>query len=391
MANTHPANLGDVLKHLVLCDVLATHMPSRYLESHGGLFEYDLAGVDQGRGGVADFHRLADADPVLALAPFAQTVRPQLQLDGRRGRYPGSVSLANTLLPEASEIIAADAARQTADALCTRLAKEHRRGGALWTEGLDMVKRLARAGDVVLLDPFDLRSKSSEGDNAVDVALHLESQGVTTLLWYPVLDRNAEPLWDFVLRADHASAFWRGEIVMPRPSAGLTGCGIVAANLHDQARELVAQRFLSLVTRLASLEPLLRWSMWPASPDHRSHWGEARGGPPTHDEVAWAIRLTGFPIVLLDEDSDEAVGPLGRTEVRLDRERPEAALEVRERGEWRSLIVTDVAERSLTLNTGRVLRLERFGSDPVVESRDGYDDANVPDLDDDDDEETWWS
>ena len=48
MANDYASNFGDVVKHAVLGAAIENERPVRYLESHGGRLDYDLAELTPG-------------------------------------------------------------------------------------------------------------------------------------------------------------------------------------------------------------------------------------------------------------------------------------------------------------------------------------------------------
>ena len=48
MANEYASNFGDVVKHAVLGAAIENERPVRYLESHGGRLDYDLAELTPG-------------------------------------------------------------------------------------------------------------------------------------------------------------------------------------------------------------------------------------------------------------------------------------------------------------------------------------------------------
>ena len=104
MANPFAANFGDVVKHTVLCAVVENERPSRYLESHAGRLDYDLATLDPGPGGVWDFLERASAFDSLSSSTYAASSGGRWP-DENPGDVPGSIALADAILPEGIEVI----------------------------------------------------------------------------------------------------------------------------------------------------------------------------------------------------------------------------------------------------------------------------------------------
>lgn len=108
MGNEYASNFGDVVKHAVLSTAIEHERPVRYLESHGGRLTYDLAGLTPGRGGVWDFLDVAAQDPALQASAYAKLLRSLAGTADEPGIYPGSVALADALLPTGAEVLAFD-------------------------------------------------------------------------------------------------------------------------------------------------------------------------------------------------------------------------------------------------------------------------------------------
>ena len=100
----HAGNHADVLKHLVLAQVL-THMaakdkPYTLIDTHAGAGGYSLEGryahtKDEFVGGIAKLYRRDDLPP--ALAAYVELVR-QFNGGGSLEQYPGSPAIANLLM-----------------------------------------------------------------------------------------------------------------------------------------------------------------------------------------------------------------------------------------------------------------------------------------------------
>ena len=255
MANTYAANFGDVVKHAVLGEVLVRERPSRYLESHGGRFDYPLAELDPGPGGVWDFLELG-AGRALASCAYAGLLA---QVAGSRhdpGTYPGSIALAAALLPSDSEVVAFELVDTSAAHLTERLAARGRAAAIHAAEGLKGVRALARPGDLVLIDPFHVRERAGEMTAAETFEL-LASRDVATILWYAIYD-PAEYGWPDEIIAAPDRSRWRTRLIGDTTEGGLAGCGFLTAHLSSEAVAAAASIVEELARTLAPVRPGLR-------------------------------------------------------------------------------------------------------------------------------------
>ena len=120
MANIYAANFGDVVKHCVLAEALTRERPTRYLESHAGRFDYALSDLDPGPGGVWDFVEASAGQADLGSSTYARAILDLVGQPGRPGRYPGSIDLADALLPPGVEIVAYELVSSSAANLVDR-------------------------------------------------------------------------------------------------------------------------------------------------------------------------------------------------------------------------------------------------------------------------------
>jgi 23S rRNA A2030 N6-methylase RlmJ len=241
VANTHPANLGDVLKHLVLCELLMQR-PARYLESHGGRYIYDLTDENPGTGGVWDLQTIVQQSPAVGRTAYAMVALENAGTPQWPGTYLGSLALADRLLPLSTPVIAAEikpATRRELERAPWRRSPDRVELSA-GIEGQELVAREARSGDLVLIDPFELEERSAGGLSSYDAFDVAVERGATTLLWYPITQPPDAPFEPF-----DEEAYGRRPRVNPinftlyyrAKAAGLWGCGVVIDNLADVARK----------------------------------------------------------------------------------------------------------------------------------------------------------
>ena len=256
MANTHPANLGDVLKHLFLCEALAAQ-PLTYIESHAGAYSYDLADVpDPGAGGIWDFAQLAATDPVLSDSAYARIAVPRAGTRESPGTYLGSVGLADEILEASAMITAAETNPSTAASLEEALSGTGRTIDLMGDpfEGQDVVTRISGPGTLALIDPFDVHEKSLMGTSSIDAFCQAAKSGATAYMWYPLTEPDQGTPWVEEALAPAGIHPLQLEVRYPEKSAGLWGCGLVAAQVSTSAYLRSAGLWSSLAHGLIEID-----------------------------------------------------------------------------------------------------------------------------------------
>lgn len=233
MANTHPANLGDVLKHLFLCEALSAQ-PLTYIDSHAGAFSYELADApDPGLGGIWDFAHMAAADAVLGGSVYARIALPRAGTPNAPGTYLGSVGLADLVLRPIASIIAAETNEDTAAGLEAAFRHSPRNVQVMGApfEGQDVVANMADSGSLALIDPFDVREKSVGNLSSIEAFRDAALRGATTFMWYPLIEREEDTPWVSEILGPAGIQPLQMEIRSSEKAAGLWGCGILAVRL----------------------------------------------------------------------------------------------------------------------------------------------------------------
>lgn len=255
----HAGGFGDVLKHLVLVQVLA-HLarkdkPFFSLDAFAGAGIYDLAGEEaqktgEWRDGIGRIASVADppaavADYRAALAPHAGTLP---------GLYPGSPALIRDALRDGDRLVAVEAHEPTRARLAARLGRDAR----VTIDGRDgfaaaraLLPPHERRG-LVLLDPaFEKPDETRRTLRAAADALKRWQTGIV-LVWYPIKDRSVA---DAI--GDGLAALGRPLLVAelsPFPQDWpyrLNGCGMAVVNPPWRLDEALAEALPWLSDRLA--------------------------------------------------------------------------------------------------------------------------------------------
>jgi 23S rRNA (adenine2030-N6)-methyltransferase len=236
----HAGNFADVLKHAVLCRILA-HLrakpaPFRVIDTHAGAGLYDLSGPEarrsgEWRGGIG---RLLGAAPPPALAallaPYLEIVA-RLNPDGAPTIYPGSPALVRAMLREHDRLLACELEPRARAALARHMGRDARvqiveADG--WTALGANVPPKERRGLVLVDPPFE---GADEFDRLAGglLAAHRKWATGTFMLWYPIKDRRGPDLLARRLQRSGIPKILRAELTVARlgEAPSLAGCGLI--------------------------------------------------------------------------------------------------------------------------------------------------------------------
>jgi 23S rRNA A2030 N6-methylase RlmJ len=256
MANHHFAKLGDVWKHLALCEILHLQRPTLYWESHAGSAIYEMTDDPERVFGALGFWERAQDSAVLARSRYLSQLR-QLNQGDRLRTYPGSSLLAMTELGDTADYVLCDTDPASADDLrawATRSSLSHS-VRVDESDGPTALHGALGACDpdrlLVHIDPFDPWSRGPAGVSALGLVGEVADAGARVVYWYGY-DRRECRAWALSELAELTRApLWCGDILVTTtdPRAAMaegdlgsattsgTGFGVVCAHVSDQTLE----------------------------------------------------------------------------------------------------------------------------------------------------------
>lgn len=239
----HAGNFADVVKHAVLCRVLAylREKPAafRVIDTHAGAGIYDLTATEAGKTGEwrDGIGRLLDAhfDPDIRdlLAPYLDAVAA-CNRPGRLTTYPGSSALARSLLRRQDRLIACELEPRAAAALARNLHGDVRvKAIAIdgWTALKAYIPPKERRGLVLVDPPFEDPDEFAQLAQGFENAHRKWPQGIY-LLWYPIKQPSEVLAFTRRLARSGIARILRVELVVA-PSADaakLVGTGLIVVN-----------------------------------------------------------------------------------------------------------------------------------------------------------------
>ena len=265
MPYRHFGEIGDVWKHLPLCEILTLTHPGAYVETNAAFASYALTESPARRYGVLTTYRRASRPPVVDGSAYLQLLRDLNRHAPVPQTYLGSPGLAMHLLnrgcrrfvffdvePEPLRDIGA-AARVLGLAGRVETRCEDSRRGAL--------RLLDRVGPETLLhvDPYELFEPGEGGAPAyLDVVAEAARRSIPCVAWYGYFPLSAQAdarrrIRTFIAANPDAGAV-SFEVFMsaigddePQIDPGIVGCGVLLVNLPESVRAVVASLAAGLV------------------------------------------------------------------------------------------------------------------------------------------------
>ncbi|WP_374630925.1 23S rRNA (adenine(2030)-N(6))-methyltransferase RlmJ [Ferrovibrio sp.] len=262
----HAGNHGDVLKHVVLLEMLdalrAKPSPFHLLDSHAGRGLYDLAGDEAQRGGeyrLGVGALLADPAAATALPLYWAALRdlnPDLSTGGGGLRhYPGSPWLLRRALRETDRLSLVELHPEEHAALKRNLGRDtrisiHRRDA--WEALGALLPPNPRRG-LVLIDPaFEQRD---EFNRAGDALLHGLQRWPTGqyVLWYPIKQRASTDAFIRDIAKRNNAPMLRVELLLRKADSDtrLNGSGLLIVNPPWKLAERLAGPLDFIAAKLA--------------------------------------------------------------------------------------------------------------------------------------------
>jgi len=239
----HAGNFADVLKHAVLCRVLAylREKPAafRVIDTHSGAGLYDLGAVEarktgEWRDGIGRlFDAKLDDGTRALLAPYLDAVAA-CNPSGRLAAYPGSAMLTLQLLRRQDRLIACELEPRAAAALAANLRGDARAKAITidgWNALAAFVPPKERRGLVLVDPPFEQDDDFTRLAHGLENAHRKWATG-TYLLWYPLKEPAKVTAFTRRLARSGLSKILQVELDVA-PGAGETklhGAGLIVVN-----------------------------------------------------------------------------------------------------------------------------------------------------------------
>lgn len=249
---THFAKQPDVLKHLILCEVLKNETPQVYVETNSACAIYPMTQTPEQQYGIYHFLEKADEVPSLKDSVYYQLESGEMA----KGNYLGSPALAmNVLGKQAKRFVFFDLEKSALENVGT-YAKQI--GLSPFVEiyhadssrgTIELLPSLPTSS-FIHIDPYEIDKKGDSGVTYLDVLIQATLLGMKCLLWYGFMTGDDKASLDNYITSSLEKAgikdytgveltmnSIRKDSVLCNP--GILGSGILATNLSQASTDII--------------------------------------------------------------------------------------------------------------------------------------------------------
>ncbi len=249
---THFAKQPDVLKHLILCEVLKNETPQVYVETNSACAIYPMTQTPEQQYGIYHFLEKADEVPSLKDSIYYQLESGEMA----KGNYLGSPALAmNVLGKQAKRFVFFDLEKSALENVGT-YAKQI--GLSPFVEiyhadssrgTIELLPSLPTSS-FIHIDPYEIDKKGDSGVTYLDVLIQATLLGMKCLLWYGFMTGDDKASLDNYITSSLEKAgikdytgveltmnSIRKDSVLCNP--GILGSGILATNLSQTSTDII--------------------------------------------------------------------------------------------------------------------------------------------------------
>ena len=249
---THFAKQPDVLKHLILCEVLKNETPQVYVETNSACAIYPMTQTPEQQYGIYHFLEKADEVPSLKDSVYYQLESGEMA----KGNYLGSPALAmNVLGKQAKRFVFFDLEKSALENVGT-YAKQI--GLSPFVEiyhadssrgTIELLPSLPTSS-FIHIDPYEIDKKGDTGVTYLDVLIQATLLGMKCLLWYGFMTGDDKASLDNYITSSLEKAgikdytgveltmnSIRKDSVLCNP--GILGSGILATNLSQASTDII--------------------------------------------------------------------------------------------------------------------------------------------------------
>lgn len=257
---THFGKQPDVLKHLVLCEVLQIEKPQIYVETNSACAIYTMAHTPEQKYGIYHFLNEANKDTILKNSLYYQLENESMA----NGNYLGSPALAMKVLDNDTKgYLFFDLEKSALDNI-ESFARHQAVASPIRTFNCDSIDGMLKLlpslpkSTFLHIDPYEIDKPNSNGHTYLDVLIGATKLGMKCLLWYgfmtindkQAINKSVAKKLDKTGIKDYACSelimnIIKKDTVICNP--GILGSGILTTNLSQKSNSMIQNYSKELV------------------------------------------------------------------------------------------------------------------------------------------------
>ena len=245
---THFGKQPDVLKHLVLCEVLQIEKPQIYVETNSACAIYTMTHTPEQEYGIYHFLNEANKDATLKNSLYYQLESESMA----NGNYLGSPALAMKVLNnDVKGCLFFDLEKEALENIESFTVAPPIR--TFNCDSIDGVLKLLPSlpkSTLLHIDPYEIDKPNSNENTYLDVLISATKLGMKCLLWYGFMTINdKQELYKYVsekLNKTGIKDYTCSELIMNAIkkdtvvcNPGILGSGILATNLFQKSNAMI--------------------------------------------------------------------------------------------------------------------------------------------------------
>lgn len=249
---THFGKQPDVLKHLVLCEVLQIEKPQIYVETNSACAIYTMAHTPEQEYGIYHFLNGANEDATLKNSLYYQLENESMA----NGKYLGSPALAMKILNnDVKECLFFDLEKGALDNI-ESFARYQAVASPIRTFNCDSINGVLKLlpslpkSTFLHIDPYEIDKPNNNGHTYLDVLIGATKLGMKCLLWYGFMTINDKQVLNKSVSEKLGKAgikdYMCSELIMNAIkkdtvvcNPGILGSGILATNLSSKSNSMI--------------------------------------------------------------------------------------------------------------------------------------------------------
>jgi len=252
MAYRHFGKIGDIWKHLPLCEVIQNEDITTYVETNSAYFDYKLTHTEEQNYGIGWLINKSEHFSALKKSEYYRLIKPYYE----KNKYLGSCALAIHLIqniPDKYIFFDLDEdALKSIEKSVEKLELSHKVETINMDSATGLIELIPKLNNqtFIHIDPYMVYQPNKDGYSYLDGFIKASRKGSKCFLWYgfDTLKQKKEINDKLILQINEADGLNTScdELILKeieenavKINPGVLGCGILTSNLTDKSMQII--------------------------------------------------------------------------------------------------------------------------------------------------------